>query len=171
MNLNKNTCCSYCGSKFTEQIIYPRKCFNCYNDTFSNPSPVVVAIIRVWDNNRIGVLVQRRAIEPQKGGWAFSGGYMENRETWQAATAREVFEEIGLETQPDAYNLMEIITAPTSGNLLIFSRLSVVIPEGQIKFVPNHEVSEIKIVHRSNLIDLAFPSHTEFLRKELNVRP
>jgi ADP-ribose pyrophosphatase YjhB (NUDIX family) len=171
MNLNKNTFCSYCSARFPEQTLYPRKCFSCYNDTFCSPQPVVNALIRVWDNNRVGVLVQKRNIEPQKDMFAFPGGYMENGETWQEATVREVFEEVGLETKPEAYDLMEIITAPTSGNLLIFSRLSIVIPEGHIKFVPNDEVSEIKIIHKRTLIDLAFPSHTELLRKELNARP
>jgi predicted Zn-ribbon and HTH transcriptional regulator len=30
----KGSHCSWCGSKFAEQIVWPRKCFRCGNDAY-----------------------------------------------------------------------------------------------------------------------------------------
>jgi len=167
--LKKNTNCSYCGAKFAEQVTYPRRCFTCYNDTFSSPSPVAVVLINVWDDGKIGSLIQLRNIEPKRGCWAFSGGYMENGETWEQTAAREVMEEIGLESKPEDYSLLCVKTASSNGNLLIFGQLSYVVKSDKIKFEPNDEVSMIKVIHSP--IELAFPTHTEMLRKHFDPKP
>jgi 8-oxo-dGTP pyrophosphatase MutT (NUDIX family) len=166
----KNSHCSYCGTLFLEQIVYPRHCLCCDGIAYSNPTPAVITLINVWDKGQIGVLIQKRNIEPKRGQWAFAGGYMENGETWEQTAAREVFEEIGLQTDPEKYQLIQIKTSPISGNLLIFGRYLPVIAEEQIKFMPNDEVSAIKIAHRGDPIELAFPLHTELLQKEVAIR-
>jgi NADH pyrophosphatase NudC (nudix superfamily) len=126
--LVKNSHCSYCGSLFAEQNVWPRKCFVCYNDSFSNPTPVVVVLLKVQravsqGSTTIiqnGLLIQKRGIEPQKGGWALTGGYIDDRETWQHAAVREVREELGLETKEKNYKLWDATSSTNKENILIF---------------------------------------------------
>lgn len=157
----KDSHCSYCGTKFTEQINWPRKCFRCYNDSYANPLPVVVTILNVWEDNKLGTLIQKRGHEPKKDGWAFTGGYIDKDETWQEAIVREVREELGLETETSDYLLSDVLSNTDKSNLLVFSICLKTFDMKEINFVPNAEVAAIKIIHEP--IELAFPTHTEML--------
>lgn len=163
----KNTFCSFCGIKFTEQIKYPRKCFACYNETFSNPVPVSITLLAAYSegDKKPGALVQKRNIDPQKGSWALHGGYLESHETWQQGAVRELKEELNLDLDSKHIVLMDILSA-SNGNLLIFNYIGFPIHIKNIPFVPNNEVSEIKIVHEP--IELAFPIHNEMLKRFFN---
>ncbi len=166
----KNSHCSYCGSLFTEQEKWPRKCFVCYNDSYSNPLPVVVAIIPVFPrgaSKQLGVLIIQRNIEPQKGGWALPGGYMDAGETWQMACSREVMEEVGLLTHPENYKLMDV-TSAQNGNLLIFANYTRPFATEEIDFVENPEVLVFDVTYQAK--ELAFPTHTEILSKYLGMK-
>jgi 8-oxo-dGTP diphosphatase len=164
----KNSCCSYCGDDFVNQVTYPRICFHCNNETYDNPSPCVVLYIDVWENNKSGTLVQRRAIEPNKDQWALTSGYMNKGETWEETSAREVYEEIGLITDPKDYSLLTVKTSESIGNLLIFGILNYRVYMKDIKFVPNEELSEIKVIYEP--IELAFPIQNEMLKKKFNYK-
>lgn len=160
MDFKKNTHCSWCGTKFAEQILYPRKCFRCGNDTYINPLPVTVGIIPVWDDfkNEWGILIGKREIEPKKGEWALPGGYLNVKEPWQNGIAREVLEETGLDTDPENYDL-DSVSLATNANLLIFGLYKGVIHIKRLDcFVPNEECSEIKLARVP--MELAFPTHT-----------
>ncbi len=158
----KDTYCSYCGSKFAEQALWPRKCFRCGNDTYKNPIPIVVTLVPVFKRHvaaQCGWLVEQRNIEPEKGGWAFPSGYIEHGETWQKAAMRELQEEVGLTTNPEAFKLIEIINSQ-AGNMLIFCSHPGVYEE-DIHFEPNTEVSAIKFPVLPEHLNLCFPSHNE----------
>ena len=157
----KDSHCSFCGTKFTEQNDWPRKCFHCYNDTYKNPLPVVVTVLNVWENNKLGTLIQKRGHEPKKDEWAFTGGYIDKGETWQEAIVREVREELGLETSVDDYLLSDVLSNTDKSTLLVFAICLKTFEKNELNFVPNDEVTEIKIIHEP--IELAFPSHTEML--------
>lgn len=157
----KDSHCSYCGTRFTEQKAWPRKCFRCYNDSYKNPLPVVVTIINVWEGNKLGTLIQQRAHDPEKGGWAFTGGYVDEHETWQEAIVREVREELGLETETTDYLLSDVLSNTDKSNLLVFSMCLKSFDMKEINFTPNAEVTAIKIIHEPT--KLAFPTHTEML--------
>lgn len=173
----RNSHCSYCGAKFPEQSKYPRKCFQCYQDTFSNPFPTVVAAIRVWDpekqgkDRRWGVLLQKRNINPKKDKWGLMGGYMEGStlETWQEATSRETMEEVGLSIPPQSFNLVDAVSQPIQvGYVLLLRSIAIpIIYWEQIKFKPNDEVSEIVIAYEPQ--ELAFDTHTELLKMTLGM--
>lgn len=157
----RNSHCSFCGGKFASTE-WPRKCLDCSNETFLNPIPVVVGILPVRINNKTGYLVQQRNINPKKGEWALTSGYMNDGETWQEALAREVLEETGLETLPEEYSLSEIGHSTTKSQLLIFGyRRKFITSMAEIPFKPNHEVSDLKVVFE--MTDLAFESHTKVL--------
>jgi ADP-ribose pyrophosphatase YjhB (NUDIX family) len=157
----KDSHCSYCGTKFTEQNSWPRKCFLCYNDSYKNPLPVVVTLLNVWEGNKLGTLIQKRGHEPKQGEWAFTGGYIDQNETWQEAIVREVREELGLETSVEDYLLSDVLSNTDKSNLLVFSICLKTFEKDELNFIPNAEVTEIKIIHEP--IELAFPSHTEML--------
>lgn len=157
----KDSHCSYCGSKFLEQKAWPRKCFICWNESYKNPLPVVVAILNVWDGKKVGTLIQQRNHDPKKGGWAFTGGYIDKNEMWQEAIVREVKEELGLETEIKDYLLSDVLSNTDKSNLLIFSICLKTFDKDEINFTTNNEVAAIKIIHEP--IELAFPTHTEML--------
>jgi ADP-ribose pyrophosphatase YjhB (NUDIX family) len=169
-NFIKGSYCSYCGSKFAEQILWPRKCFRCNNESYVNPAPVTVALISVLGrgndiNNDMGVLIQRRNIEPKKGAWALPGGYMNLGETWQEGCAREIEEEIGLITDPAGYKMIDIAMGSNNNTLLIFASYYEVIYWDDIHFVPNSEVQEIRLAYTPE--ELAWPTHTINLQRYL----
>lgn len=161
-NFIKDTYCSWCGVQFTEQVIWPRKCFRCGNDSYKNPIPIIVSLIRVDVDGKSGVLIQKRNIEPKKGEWALPGGYIEHGETWQKAAARENFEEMNLMSWDTEYFLWDIQTALFSGNMLIFCGWDRRISSKDFitNFIPNSEVTELGIYYGSNY-ELAFPLHKE----------
>jgi ADP-ribose pyrophosphatase YjhB (NUDIX family) len=168
----KGSHCSYCGSKFAEQVLYPRKCWTCHNDTWANPLPVVVALIQVYQGNgKAGVLIAQRNIEPGKGKMAFPGGYIDLGETWQQACAREVGEEIGLATVAEGYRLLTIDMGSNNNTLLIFADYYHRVPMSEIEFCfsSNAETSSVSIAFQPQ--ELAFPTHTKVLNKYLNTLP
>jgi ADP-ribose pyrophosphatase YjhB (NUDIX family) len=148
----KDSHCSYCGTKFTEQKEWPRKCFRCWNESYKNPIPIVVAIVRVFQrdtNTQCGWLIQQRNIPPEKDGWAFPSGYINFGETWQQAAARELQEEVGLVSSPDDYELYDVVASST-GNMLIFCIHRDGVYQDEVKFEPNEEVSAVQSIHYSN---------------------
>ncbi len=98
----RDSFCSYCGSEFNRPLRYPRKCPNpgCGADVYANPIPVALALLPILVGERTGLLVVRRAIEPQLGKLALVGGFVEEYETWQQGAAREVWEEAGIRIDP-----------------------------------------------------------------------
>jgi ADP-ribose pyrophosphatase YjhB (NUDIX family) len=171
MNIHvKGSHCSYCGTKFLEQRNWPRQCLYCYNDTYSNPLPVVVMLLPVLASNpqNDGILIQQRGIEPGKNQWAFPSGYMDLGETWQQACAREVREEMGVETSENDYRLIGLEPNSDYSCLLIFTQYRNAIGEDNLRqsFHPNQEVLDYKIVQHSQ--ELAFPTHTKWLRLYLS---
>lgn len=169
--LTKNSHCSYCGTRFTEQKLWPRKCFRCYNDSYSNPLPVVVVMIPVagwydWGSQRYGLLIQQRGIEPKKDQWALTGGYIDAGETWEQAAVREVREEIGLNLQEDFLKLWSVTSSTNKDNLLIFATCSYNLKDiSKLNFQPNNEVLAIDVMWDER--ELAFPAHTEEANKFL----
>lgn len=67
-------------------------------------TPVPAAGVAVVGSD--GVLCGRRAIEPGRGDWAVPGGHMEAGESPSETAVRELREEVGLDTDPDALRLV-----------------------------------------------------------------
>jgi ADP-ribose pyrophosphatase YjhB (NUDIX family) len=112
--------CNYCGDKFHE-LVWPRDCQTCQNQTFTNPIPVAVGVLPFRDDDyNIGLLLVRRAIKPFFGELCLPGGFVNNGESWQEAMSREVFEETTLETDPSEFKLWDVHSTPEATRVLIF---------------------------------------------------
>jgi ADP-ribose pyrophosphatase YjhB (NUDIX family) len=136
----------------------------CGNVSFRNPVPVTVVLIPIDD----GVLTVRRDIEPGRGQLALPGGYVNAGETWQAAGAREVYEETGLRLDPAELKVIDVYSTPHD-QVLIFARACPRARQDLPAFTPNAEVSELVVLHNVQL--LAFDSHTRMLRRFLAGEP
>src|SRR5690242_7793740 len=107
--------CTFCGARFRPGQAWPRRCAACGETSYQNPKPVAVVLQPVG----AGLLVVRRGIPPARGLLALPGGYIDVGETWQAAGARELFEEVGLTADAAEMELFDTASAP-DGTLLVF---------------------------------------------------
>lgn len=170
----KDSHCSWCGSRFAEQVTWPRKCFVCNNDSYKNPIPIVVSIIPVFRKptivvEDIDVLIQKRNIEPKKGEWALPSGYINFGESWEEAAVRENQEEMGIISSPDQYKLLSI-KKPTNGNMLVFCYYrglpTLSIEDVLNNFKANDEVTAVSTYNSTGTgIELAFPTHNECIKE------
>lgn len=160
--------CTYCGGRF-QQEDWPRTCGNCGKTTFRNPLPVVVVLLPVTaaggaDPASPGLLVIRRAVrsDPGHGRLALPGGFIDYKDpTWQAAAAREVWEETGIRLPPDGFREFAVRSAPDH-TLLFFVLAQPVAAADLPKFAGTNETNEMTVVPGPQ--ELAFPLHTEVAR-------
>ena len=75
-------------------------CPSCGLQEYANPAPTVSALIR---DDRGGILLARRAVEPGAGLWDLLGGFMDEGEEPLEALRRELLEETGLEVDPGEF--------------------------------------------------------------------
>jgi hypothetical protein len=68
----KDSHCSFCGNRFSDDAPWPRRCLGCGNSTYRNPLPVAVVLLPMAG----GVVVIRRNTEPRKGTLTLPGGYI-----------------------------------------------------------------------------------------------
>jgi len=88
--------CPRCGNDQLQP--YERdhyQCQTCQFIMFKNPIPANCAII-IKDSQ---LLYAKRAREPRKGCWDFPGGFVEIKESGEAATIRECQEELGVKVR------------------------------------------------------------------------
>jgi len=155
--------CSYCGRPYAEGQTWPRICGFCGSTSYRNPLPVVLILLPV-DN---GLLVIRRGAAPRRGQIALPGGFIEVHETWQAAAARELFEETGVRV--DAASISDFGTRSTpDGYLLVFGLGPTLRGVDLPTFAPNSEAGERLVITAP--ADLAFPLHTEAVTRFFSQR-
>jgi ADP-ribose pyrophosphatase YjhB (NUDIX family) len=146
--------CTYCGARFTPGQAWPRRCAACGETSYLNPKPVAVAVQPVGT----GLLVVRRGIPPARDKLALPGGYIDIGETWQAAAARELHEEVGLKVDPAGIRLYDTVSAP-DGTLLVFGLLT---PLPDASTIPpptgNDESLGWEILYEA--AELGFSTHT-----------
>ncbi|MEV0396630.1 NUDIX domain-containing protein [Polymorphospora rubra] len=153
--------CSYCGSVYPTQAQWPRVCAACARTTWRNPLPVAVAILPVRTADGLGVVVQRRDIEPARGLLALPGGFIEHGEDWRDALVRELREETGLIGAAETVRPFAVHSAPSGGTLLIFGVLPPQPADRLPASAPTAEATEWLVVTEPT--ELAFSTHTEVL--------
>lgn len=157
----KDLHCSFCGTRFRDNLAWPRRCEHCGQTSYKNPLPVAVLLLPV----DAGVLVIRRGIAPRLGELALPGGFIEWGESWQAAAARELYEEAGIVIDPTTISSYQVHST-ADGMLLIFGVGERLAAADLPPFTPTPECSERMIV--SAPVPLAFPLHTTVLADFLN---
>jgi ADP-ribose pyrophosphatase YjhB (NUDIX family) len=89
--------CPECGGPLAERELKdgdpPRLvCIQCGFVFYLDPKLAACTISMLGG----GVVLLRRAVEPQKGKWVFPGGFVDRGETVPGAAVRETWEEVGL---------------------------------------------------------------------------
>lgn len=85
--------CPKCGGKLKKENKNLLVCQKCGFNFYQNPKACMAVII---ENNKGQILMVKRKFNPFKGTWDLPGGFIENNETAEEATGREIFEELGL---------------------------------------------------------------------------
>lgn len=101
--------CSDCGAAVSLQPVAGDHrerfvCSGCEKTHYQSPSVLVAVYVCVGED----VLWIKRGIPPAVGKWAMPGGFMENDETPEAAAARELQEETGIEVAADSMTLVSV---------------------------------------------------------------
>jgi len=153
----KDSHCSFCGTRFNDDAPWPRRCINCGNSTYRNPLPVAVVLLPMAD----GVVVVRRNIEPRKGTLTLPGGYIDLGETWQEGARRELLEETGIEIDKNDLLLYDVRNG--LDNTLVIMGLAKEMPLNALKPFTSKETQEVTLIDRP--IELGFPLHTEVVKR------
>ncbi|MFD8964577.1 NUDIX domain-containing protein [Streptomyces sp. NPDC059568] len=153
--------CGSCGTPYPSTAGWPCVCSACGATAYRNPLPVAIALVPVTDDNGGGLVVITRTIEPEYGGIALPGGFIDHGEDWRHAVVRELREETGIEADSADVRLADALSSP-GGHLLLFGLL----PErraGQLPSSrPTEETSGWHLLRAPT--QLAFPLHTEAVR-------
>jgi ADP-ribose pyrophosphatase YjhB (NUDIX family) len=101
--------CSECGAEVSLQSVAGEHrerfvCDGCGKTHYQSPSVLVAVYVCVGEK----ILWIKRGIPPAVGKWAMPGGFMENDETPEAAAARELKEETGIDVDADAMTLVSV---------------------------------------------------------------
>lgn len=169
----KDTFCSYCGTAYVPPLTYPRTCKSCQTTVWSNPIPVSVVLTPVKTKAGVGLLVVRRAIQPQLGKLALVGGFLEEHETWRQGGAREVFEETGLRIEAQTIEpLWFESSSPRPNRVMLFGVAAPISRSALPPFQVNTETAERGVIHGPAGIEevFAFSTHIEAAQKYFGAR-
>ncbi|MEI7032083.1 NUDIX domain-containing protein [Streptomyces pratensis] len=157
----RDTHCGACGAPYTglpSPDAWPRVCARCKTTAYRNPLPVAVALLPVTGPNSTGLVVITRTIEPQRGGTALPGGFIDHAEDWRHAVVRELREETRIEAAAQDVRLADVLSS-AGGHLLVFGLLPARPRASLPPSTPTDETSGYAIL--SDPRPLAFPLHTE----------
>ncbi|GAA3369047.1 NUDIX domain-containing protein [Streptomyces sannanensis] len=157
----KDSHCSSCGAPYPAGTHgWPRTCARCGEIAYCGPLPVAVALLPVADRQGTGLVVITRTIEPQYGGVALPGGFIDHAEDWREAVVRELREETGIEAA--AHDVRPADVMSSTVHLLLFGllpeRRAADLPEP----VPTAETTGWRVLRAPE--ELAFPLHTQAVR-------
>ncbi|MFI8196457.1 NUDIX domain-containing protein [Streptomyces sp. NPDC085942] len=153
--------CAACGAPYTalpSADAWPRTCPHCGTTAYRNPLPVAVALLPVAGPGATGLVVITRTIEPQKGGSALPGGFIDHAEDWRTAVVRELREETGIGAAPGDVRLADVLS-DTDGHLLVFGLLPARPLASLPPSAPTDETSGYEVLYGPG--PLAFPLHTQ----------
>ncbi|WNF25908.1 NUDIX domain-containing protein [Streptomyces sp. C11-1] len=153
--------CGTCGAPYRalpSADTWPRTCTRCGTTAYRNPLPVAVALLPVTGPGPTGLVVITRTIEPQKGGTALPGGFVDHAEDWRHAVVRELREETGIEATEEDVRLADALS-DTAGHLLLFGLLPPRPLAALPPSAPTKETSGYEILSAPRT--LAFPLHTQ----------
>ena len=122
------------------------RCVACGRVIYSDPKVAVAAIIPMGN----GIVLLKRAIEPQLGRWSFPSGYVDRGERLEHALEREVLEECGLEVEVS--RLVGVFSEEGQAVILVVYEANRV----SGKLVAGDETSEARVFPIEDMPELAF---------------
>ncbi len=131
-----------------------RICSDCGRVIYSDPKVAVAAIIPLDD----GIVLLKRAIQPNIGKWSFPSGYVNRGEKLELALEREVLEECGLIVSAD--RLLGVYSHTGSPVLLVVYEAKV---QGG-KLIAGDETSDAGIFPISSLPQMAFSHDGDIIK-------
>lgn len=168
--------CPKCGQALNEPHQWPLSCPGCSTTHYNSPKPVVALVLHAWPHGgravapHPGIILIRRGQDPHKNEWAFPGGYLDHKEDWRLAAAREAKEELGVSLDHRYLTLWEGATVVTPTNFLVLfvGYSGDVILSQQLHQNPtkatNGEILEITVASTKN-INLGVTSHQAFWKQ------
>jgi len=154
--------CPYCATALEEKFSDDRHrwaCPDCDFVWYNNPVPACGGVILKEGK----VLLVKRKYEPRRGGWTLPAGFMENDESPEDCTKRELEEETGLKVEvKDLFGVYEAGDDPRTKVVLILHNVEVV--GGELK--PGDDASDIGFFSHQKLpANIAFKAHRGALSK------
>jgi ADP-ribose pyrophosphatase YjhB (NUDIX family) len=151
------THCKECGAVLENGLAFGKRrqvCPNCGHVHFDDPK-VAVGVVVEMDG---GIVLGRRAHEPQIGRWSFPSGYVDAGEVLEDAAIREVEEETGL-----VVKIERLLGAYSrAGDPVVFIAYAGRATGG--KLVAGEECYEVAVFPPGALPDLAFPNDAAVLK-------
>ncbi|UTU07996.1 MutT/nudix family protein [Caulobacter phage C1] len=144
---------------------------NMIHQEWNNPKAVAVLLQPVYDdeNDRLGVIVGKRAIAPQIGEWAIPGGFVQNfGRSIEEEAVTEFEQEMGIAgLTADTVRMWHSYPTP-NGRILFFCVNGQTLKAREIKEVlgagkGDGEMSDFKVAYEP--FQLAFPFHTIVMEK------
>ena len=130
------------------------RCVECDRVIYSDPKVAVAAIIPMGD----GIVLLKRAIEPQIGMWSFPSGYVDRGEKLERALEREVKEECGLVVNVEW--LVGVYSDEGQAVVLVVYHAEVV--DGEL--MAGDETSDARVFVADEMPELAFEHDDQIVR-------
>lgn len=130
------------------------RCTECDRIIYSDPKVAVAAIIPM----KGGIVLLKRAIEPQLGKWSFPSGYVDRGEKLERALEREVLEECGLVVETRW--LVGVYSDEGKAVILVVYHADVV--DGEL--MAGDETFEAKVFDTDSMPELAFEHDDRIVR-------
>ena len=154
--------CSNCGNEVQITQIkgdnIPRHfCISCETVHYINPR-IIVGCLAYWEDK---VLLCSRSIEPQYGLWNVPGGFLENGESVEAGSVRELWEEANASVETPELLCVYSVPHVNMVYLHFIAKLS------NLNFYPGEESLEAKLFRQQEIPwdDIAFNSTRFALEK------
>ncbi len=153
--------CPECGAALVEKQLKesdpPRLvCSQCSFVFYLDPKLAACTISMLGG----GIVLLRRAVEPQKGKWVFPGGFVDRGETVHGAAVRETLEEVGLRVT--LTGILDVYSFPGEEVAVVVYAADVAGGE----LIVGDEAEDVRAFPPESLPwdELAFPSTQEALR-------
>ena len=148
---------------------HPRICPACGFEWYDNQKPSVTLVI---ENNAGEVLLVKRNRDPHKGKWVTPGGFVEFRETAEAAARREIREELGVKLSSLRY--LATLSTPYPYRGVAYRLLEIVfqarLKKGKVK--PTDDAADARWFGAKTVpyARMAFSTQRRFLRSYFRAR-
>lgn len=152
--------CHFCGHPLVKKAVDGQTrlyCQACVIPIYENPVPAT-CLVTIDDAERL--LLVKRSVAPKKGYWCLPGGFMELRETPEAAGLRELYEETGL--IGEIARLLGVTTNNSSDYDTVLM-VGFLVQSWHGKLIAGDDADAAAWFDYPDLPEIAFDSHRKFI--------